>query len=123
MRLVVAFVALTALGASACHHRHVHVEEVRGPDGQDWKKYSCPHLDKRCFAVARSMCPNGYLFAKDPTAISSDDARAKPDASTPAPSARAKTLPPQEKWGREMYSEAPGTLLVRCADAPPKDST
>lgn len=122
MRLaVLALVTVAALGASACHHRHVHVEEVRGSDGQDWKKYSCPHLDRRCFAVARSMCPNGYYFAKDPVAISSEEAHAKVDA--PAAGARAKTLPPQERWGREMYSDAPGTLLVRCAEAPSKDAT
>jgi hypothetical protein len=108
----------TALGTVACHR--VRVEEVRGPDGsEEWKKLSCKRLDRKCYAVAKKLCPNGYYFAKNPVAVRGEPDRDEARRTSAAPDKRGstvKTLPPQEQWGSEMYSRRRGELLVRCAE-------
>ena len=56
-----AVVAAVALSSVACNR--VHVEDVRGPDGGEWTRISCKHMDQRCFKVATNICPSGYYFA------------------------------------------------------------
>jgi hypothetical protein len=121
--------AVVALSSVACHH--VHVDDVRGADGQDWKRVSCSRVDKRCFKVAAAMCPDGYYFARASGSIAipiaapeaSDDEGgdepSPPRAGAPSPRAplNAQTLPPQERWGSGMYSRHRGAILVRCAMA------
>ena len=119
-----------ALAGLGCHR--VVVDDVRGPDGGDWKRISCRRMDKKCYSAAAQMCPNGYYFAKaagpSPAAVAhahEDDAddddvassSGKTRASGPHPQAgNVKTLPPQERWGSGMYSRHGGTILVQCAD-------
>jgi hypothetical protein len=113
-----AVAALLALATSACHSHRVRVQETRGPDGATgWKRISCPHLDKKCFSVARSMCPNGYYFIKQSEwgRPAPERARERRAAESPRAGVNTKTLPPEEKWGRQMYSRKPGTLVVQCA--------
>jgi|GEM_PF-2682033 len=122
------FVAAVALSAVACNR--VRVEPVRGPDGSsEWQAISCTHMDKKCFRMAESICPNGYYFARSagplPGAVGPGEEDERPSASgratavAPAPQAgvNAKTLPPQERWGSSMYTRKGGTILVQCANA------
>ena len=114
--LLVAAPLVVLLGLAGCHP--VQVRETAGPDGSgDWKRISCPHLDRRCFATARSICPNGYVFTKEPGRGATSAKRAKVEPATPAPepAANVTTLPPEETWSSDMYSNKPGTLVVRCA--------
>ena len=132
LRLVAfASFALIALSSAACHR--VVVDDVRGPDGGDWKRISCNHLDKRCFRTAAELCPNGYYFAKaeGPSpevvvtsrshdgALETTETASDPKFTQPHPQTgvNVKTLPPQETWDSEMYSRKGGTILVQCADA------
>ncbi len=126
---VASVASVLALGAVGCNR--VRVDDVRGPDGADWKRLQCKHMDEKCYLTASRMCPNGYYFARaagagpavGPAVANArdddDDDDATPRASS-APRPRAgvntKTLPPQEKWGRGMYSSKRGTILVQCAE-------
>ena len=125
-----ALFGVLALSSVACNR--VRVDDVRGPDGADWKRLSCRHMDEKCYRTAAAMCPNGYYFARaagpapavGPAVAEAegDDesaAATAPRASTAHPQAgvNAKTLPPQEKWGSGMYSSRRGTILVQCAAA------
>jgi hypothetical protein len=116
------FLVVGVLGvlSAGCHGRaRVQVHNTHGPDGAaDWKRISCTHMDKRCFSAARAMCPNGYYFTRDDSTTSTNKRSASSKTSQPSPrrGVNAKTLPPEEKWGHEMYSSEPGTLVVRCAD-------
>ena len=125
--LAFAFFALLALSGLACHR--VVVDDVRGPDGGDWKRISCRRMDKRCYREAAQLCPNGYYFATAagpaPAAAPMNDEEAEDEASSPrgrssAPhpqaGVNAKTLPPQERWSSGMYSRHGGSILVQCAD-------
>ena len=127
--LASAFFGLLSLSAMACNR--VHVDDVRGPDGADWKRLECRHMDERCYRVAQKMCPNGYYFARSAgpapavgPAVHHHDENDGDDVSGPASSAaphpqsgvNVKTLPPQEKWGRGMYSTHRGAILVQCAE-------
>jgi hypothetical protein len=119
--------AMVALSSAACHR--VHVDDVRGPDGHDWKRVSCTRMDQRCFKVAAAMCPDGYYFARAAGSVAvpiaapevsdgedADEERApRAGASSPRASMNAQTLPPQERWGSAMYSRRGGAILVRCA--------
>lgn len=121
------FVAAVALSAVACNR--VRVEPVRGPDGSnEWQAVSCTHMNKKCFRMAESLCPNGYYFARSagplPGAAADEEdegprtsGRATAGAPTPQAGVNAKTLPPQERWGSSMYTRKGGTILVQCADA------
>jgi hypothetical protein len=116
-----------ALSSIACNR--VRVDDVRGPDGGDWKRLSCKRMDEKCYRTAAQLCPNGYYFARaagpapgvgPAVQADADDEGAPasaPHASTAHPQAgvNAKTLPPQEKWGRGMYSSQRGAILVQCA--------
>ena len=116
-----AVVAAVALSAVACNR--VRVEDVRGPDGGEWTRISCRHMDRRCFRVAASMCPTGYYFADSagpaPAHARSVDADDEESVRAAAPPPRAgvnaKTLPPQERWSSRMYSRKSGAILVQCA--------
>jgi hypothetical protein len=121
-----ALFGVLALSSVACNR--VRVDDVRGPDGGDWKKLSCRHMDEKCYRTAAVLCPNGYYFARaagpapavGPAVhdVDGDDESASaPRASGAQPKAgvNAKTLPPQEKWGRGMYSSQRGSILVQCA--------
>lgn len=114
---------LVALSAVACNR--VRVEDVRGPDGGEWVRISCKHMDKKCFRTAASLCPSGYYFADSagpapsPAREIDGDDEASVRASAPHPRAgvNAKTLPPQERWSSRMYSKKSGAILVQCATA------
>ena len=123
--LRLAIPALLLVGAVGCHHHRPHVEQVRGPDGQPWKLAECEHMDRRCYDVAQRSCPNGFYLAKNPVeARSSIEERREANAQTdnavsvtPKPGGgNVTTLPPQNKWGKDMYSGRRGKLLFRCAD-------
>jgi hypothetical protein len=125
--------AVLALSLSSMGCHRVVVDDVRGPDGADWKRVSCNHMDKRCFREAAQMCPNGYYFAKTsspaPEVIDAPHSAGHDGedlqwssgnriSSAPDPkSSNVKTLPPQETWGDGMYSRKGGTILVKCAEA------
>ena len=116
-----AVVAVVAFSAVACNR--VRVEDVRGPDGGEWTRVSCRHMDQRCFKVAASLCPGGYYFANSagpaPAHARSVDADDEESVRASAPQPRAgvnaKTLPPQERWSPRMYSKKSGAILVQCA--------
>ena len=122
---------MVAVGLSAVACNRVHVEPVRGPDGSDeWRSISCTHMNKKCFRMAEALCPNGYYFARaagplpDSAAAGDDDDRpvsssSRPTALAPTPQAgvNTRTLPPQDRWGSNMYTRKGGTILVQCADA------
>ena len=122
-----ALFGVLALSSVACNR--VRVDDVRGPDGADWKRLSCRHMDEKCYRTAAAMCPNGYYFARaagpapavGPAVQEADGdegwSPAAPRASAGHPQAgvNAKTLPPQESWGSGMYSSRRGTILVQCA--------
>lgn len=128
---VLAFACFALLGVSGMACSRVKVDDVRGPDGGDWKKLSCSHMDKRCYQRAAALCPNGYYFAHAAgpapavaasAGVSDDDdsdASGSVRATAPHPQAGAntKTLPPQERWSSGMYSKKSGAILVQCADA------
>ncbi len=111
---LVSAILASGLFASAC--THVRVSEVTGPDGSDWKLLTCSRLNKKCFEVAREMCPNGYYFARAKRAPAAREATPGTAASGPPP--KVKTLPPQEDWDGGMYSGKSGELLVKCAEGP-----
>src|SRR4051794_18578674 len=115
-------VALVALSAVACNR--VKVQDVQGPDGGEWVRISCKHMDQKCYRVAANMCPNGYYFADSagpaPTRtrdIDAESAEGEGAASGTAPHPRAgvnaKTLPPQERWSSRMYSKRSGPPRVQ----------
>ena len=123
--LATVFFAFFALSGLACHR--VVVDDVRGPDGADWKRISCRRMDKKCYSAAAQMCPNGYYFARAagpaPAVATHDEdgdevaPASHARASGPSPQAgNVKTLPPQERWGSGMYSKHGGTILVQCAE-------
>lgn len=124
-----AFFGLLALASTGCNR--VRVDDVRGPDGADWKRLECRHMDEKCYRTAERMCPNGDHFARaagpapavgpavhDASDPDDDDEASTARSSAPHPRAgmNAKTLPPREKWGRGMYSSKRGTILVQCAE-------
>lgn len=129
--LTVALFASLSAGSFGCNR--VRVDDVRGPDGNDWKRVSCRHMDQRCFKTAAVMCPSGYYFtradapgavheAPAPAASSDSDddgatASAPAAAAPPEVGKNAKPLPPQNQWDRGMYSHKRGTILVKCAAA------
>jgi len=117
----IAALALVALSAVACNR--VKVQDVRGPDGGEWVRISCKHMDQKCFKTAATICPTGYYFADSAgpapahaRSVSADDEESV-RASAPPPRAgiNAKTLPPQERWSSRMYSKKSGAILVQCA--------
>jgi hypothetical protein len=116
-----AFVALVALSAMACNR--VRVEDVRGPDGGEWVRISCKHMDKRCFRAAANICPSGYYFADSAgpapvhtrTVDADGEETARASGPQPRPGVNVKTLPPQERWSSRMYSKKSGAILVQCA--------
>lgn len=126
----IAAFSLLALSAFGCNR--VRVDDVRGPDGADWKRLQCKHMDERCYKTAQKMCPSGYYFARaagpapavgpavhvrseDDDDDDVDDGAARSSAPHPRAGVNTKTLPPQEQWGRGMYSSKRGTILVQCA--------
>lgn len=132
LALVVLFGSMTF----ACHR--VRVDEVRGPDGGEWKRLQCKHMDQRCYKVAQQMCPNGYYFTyadakgnvvrrhdgvtasggasdRDGDGIADDASDHAPPAAPAPQSGNVKVLPPQNQWGKDMYSWHKGTILVKCA--------
>ena len=126
-RLVTLALGTTLLAATVACNR-VRVEDVKGPDGGDWVRISCRHMDRRCYQVASRMCPSGYYFAGSAGVapvvrareVSEDsDEDGEPTPVTPAPTPQAgvntTTLPPQESWSHDMYSRKSGAILVRCA--------
>ncbi|CAN5842554.1 hypothetical protein BH11MYX4_BH11MYX4_65950 [soil metagenome] len=124
-RSILGLVLLGAVALSSVACNRVRVEDVRGPDGGEWTRISCKHMDKRCFRVAASMCPSGYYFADSagpaPAHARSVDADDEESVRAAAPAPRAgvntKTLPPQERWSSRMYSKKSGAILVQCATA------
>ena len=121
--LGLAVLALVALSAVACNR--VRVEDVRGPDGGEWVRISCKHMDQKCFRTAATMCPSGYYFADSagPAPAQArevdgdDEASVRASAPQPRAGVNAKTLPPQERWSSRMYSKKSGAILVQCATA------
>ncbi|MDB4941495.1 MAG: hypothetical protein JWP97_1029 [Labilithrix sp.] len=126
-RLVMSLFGTLALVTTAACNR-VRVEEVRGPDGSDaWVRISCRHMDQKCYRAAAQVCPSGYYFANAASpgapagrhvqAVEVADEEDAPRAGGPAPKAgvNVQTLPPQERWGGDMYSRRRGAILVRCA--------
>ena len=120
------FVTVAFLGTMAFACNRVRVDEVRGPDGNEWKRISCRHMDPRCYSTAQRMCPNGYFMTyadgEGPPAVSSEPAsstEATTPGAAPAPEVgrNVKQLPPQNQWSHGMYSWSRGTILVKCADA------
>lgn len=113
--LVLLLLGVSAAALAGCHN-HVTVQSASSADGGDgWKRISCARLDKKCFSVAKAICPEGYTFAKvagrKPIPPMDEPLHAEP----PSPvESRVLTLPPQERWSSAMYSRKPGTLLVRC---------
>jgi hypothetical protein len=106
--------AFASLGL-AC--THVRVSDVTGPDGREWKLLSCSHMNKKCFAAAHEMCPNGYYFARAkrvPDGSKATSAKGAPENASP----KVTRLPPQEDWDGDMYSRQSGQLLVKCAERP-----
>jgi hypothetical protein len=116
-----AFVGLVAFSAVACNR--VKVQDVQGPDGGEWVRISCKHMDKRCFQVAANICPSGYYFADSAgpapnraREVDGDDEESiRASAPHPRVGVNAKTLPPQERWSSRMYSRKSGAILVQCA--------
>lgn len=96
-------IAVSAVALGGCGKpRVVEARTARGPDGDvGWTRLECPHLDRRCFATVKAMCPDGFYFRQE-------GSKAKGGVTT---------LPPQEQWSKSMYSRSPGTLVVRCAKA------
>lgn len=101
------FLLVAVLGSAALACTKVRVEEAKGPDGGHWRKITCSRLDQKCFKAAAKMCPNGYYFGRI--------GGGPPNAAPAAPGSVTK-LPPQEEWGKDMYSREPGALLVKCAE-------
>ena len=63
-------------------------------------------IESRGHLNARSpLTSSGYYFGR--TGGGGNFPAAKEEGVT--------TLPPQEKWSKDMYSRQPGTLLVKCA--------
>ena len=119
MRLLKLALGTAILVATVACNR-IHVEDVKGPDGGEWVRISCRHMDRRCYQTASRMCPSGFYFADSagvaPThtrKVSEDDAVAS--APTPQAGVNTRTLPPQESWSGDMYSRKSGAILVRCA--------
>jgi hypothetical protein len=121
--LGLAFVGMVALASVACNR--VRVEEVRGPDGGEWTRIACKHMDQRCFKVAATICPGGYYFASSAGPApaharevdADDEETVRATAPQPRAGVNAKTLPPQERWSPRMYSKKSGAILVQCATA------
>lgn len=119
--LAVTLLSTAALTIGCGHHAPVRVKTTQGPDGAaDWKQISCKRMDKRCFSTARALCPNGYIFTDGRRASATQAANAT-NATNATGAITVKELPPQESWGKGMYSKKSGTLLVRCADRSPTD--
>jgi hypothetical protein len=129
------FLVVALFGSMAFACNRVRVDDVRGPDGNEWKRISCRHMDPRCYNTAHRMCPNGYFMTyadaagapvrEAPVAVT---AEASEEASTsesitpgaappPQVGKNAKELPPQNQWSHGMYSWSRGTILVKCADS------
>lgn len=120
------FVVLGLFGLSALACNRVRVDGVLGPDGQEWQRISCRHMDPRCYQTAQRMCPNGYFMtyeghAGEPlvgSAARTDEGSVESDntpAAPPRPGENVTKLPPQSQWSRDMYSRSKGAILVRCA--------
>jgi hypothetical protein len=109
LRSVLVLFCFSFFGSSslACGTR-VKVEEVRGPQGGEWKAISCSRMNEKCFKTAERLCPNGYVFAR------------AHETAPPNAEGTVTTLPPQDEWRGDMYSKKPGKLLVRCSTSAPK---
>ncbi len=126
LRSILLVSATLVLGTMSFACNRVRVSEVRGPDGNDWKKISCRHLDSRCYRTAERMCPNGYYFAyadasgapvREPPKAEEQEPQASGVAAPPERGKNTTDLPPRSEWGHDMYSWQRGTILVKCADA------
>lgn len=121
------FVVLGLFGLLGLACNRVRVDGVRGPDGQDWQRISCKHMDPRCYQTAQRMCPNGYFMTYEGHAgeprvggvARTDDGAPIDGESSAAPPPRAGAnvtkLPPQSQWSHDMYSRSKGAILVKCA--------